>query len=588
MMALPALVLLVMMVPLRVSVPYADSWSFIGQHQMWVEGNFGWRNFFHKSGDHPCAVGKALYLAILHWLHGNVGLLPFVGWALSAVVAVCVIFLSRPLWRGNLAKGTVLMFCAGLTIFSASHGGMWTWDYAFQNYIPGACLAAGILVLSDGPLTRRRIIIAATLSVIATFSLGSGFLVGGLLSLLFWQRMGDIGTAKKAALCGAWLAFMGLVAGIAIKGFGPETQPPGIDVLFDRPLMRLHFAMILLGQMLGSGTVFETLRLSALFGILLSAVFVVCMIVIFRHRRERSWVTLTVPWLVFSFYGLANAALICAGRMGDSDDSFAAFTHKYALAERADAERFITYTLFFVLGIVFLVAAVMQHDGEPGVVQRWTKGAAAPAITIFIAAHLLNWKAGYHVMKLEEKIMKQERALLTFGGFVPPDPDHLWNSHTRNRTYGLARELSEQGRLPSVRFAPDAGLDSFQHSDAYTNRAGFNQPVQLEDGSWKLAGFCGLSNRDDSDLPELVLITAEVKPNSERIVAVAPPSLPETFLERRTQRRKYPEHFGGWSQTLEAAAMPEGLVTLRTYGFYHDAWQIRPIPGTHKLDIRAR
>src|SRR6476619_3848578 len=94
----PALVILYLLLPLRGSVPYQDSWRFVGQYADWIEGNYTWEAFFAPHYVHPSAVGKVIYFAVLHWLGGHVSVLPLVGWTLSLVIAICVSVLLRPLW----------------------------------------------------------------------------------------------------------------------------------------------------------------------------------------------------------------------------------------------------------------------------------------------------------------------------------------------------------------------------------------------------------------------------------------------------------------------------------------------------------
>src|SRR5580704_2044347 len=85
--AVPALVLLAMLVPLRVPVPMYDSWAFVHQYLEWTKGEYSWHEFFEKHGDHPSAVGKVLYFAVLQYMHGNVRLLILLSWVFLLVGA---------------------------------------------------------------------------------------------------------------------------------------------------------------------------------------------------------------------------------------------------------------------------------------------------------------------------------------------------------------------------------------------------------------------------------------------------------------------------------------------------------------------
>lgn len=563
----PALVLLMIMLPLRGTVPFLDSWRFVGQYENWVEGQYGWEAFFAPHYDHPCAVGKAIYFAVLHWLHGAVGFLPLLSWGFSAVIAACVCLLARPLWAGRPVRGAVLMFCANLTIFSAAQGEVWIWDFLFQNFIPGVCLAAGIFVLSSGGLGKGRVVAAALLSVIAAFSFGSGFLVGMLLSVLIWDGMRDKGVARRWLATGVWFAFTIAVAWAALMSSpGVGTR---LSVFLDRPGMRLQFILVLLGQMLGEGTMFEPQMLCAVMGGALVTVFIACMVFVFQRRHQREIVSASLPWIAFCLYGLANAALICAGRMQKSFNT-------------ALAERYGTFTLFFVFGTMFLAAVVMQHGDACSPFRRWVKRAVVPVLTLFIAAQVLNWDRGGQVMLLWNKRMEQDRARLAFMDVMPADPDWMTSRQTRPSTFRLAKALADQDRLRHVKLAPDKRMASFQRGGKVEKEyARFDKPVLLDDGLWKLGGIGGTSKTTAADL---IVITAESAGGDEQIIALTAPQLPDTFFEREAQTRKHPEHFLAWSQTVARASLPKGRLTLRAYIFDQDKQLVRPMDGTHQVD----
>lgn len=585
----PALTLLGMIWRLRVPVPYADSWAFVEQYLDWAGGKYGWGDFFAKHGDHPAAVGKAIYFAVMQWFHGDVGMLPLLSWALTLLVGGCVFLLGRSVWAGNPALGAVLMLCMSLTLFSTAQGGVWLWDFTFQNYIPGACLALGAVLLTKGENGVCMMALAALLSVAATFSFGAGFMVGVFFSILIWHGMHAKSLPRKLVVSGCWLVAHGMVAWIALKAFGPsgfteEGSHPGLMVLVDRPFMRIQFVLVLLGQMFGKGSVFEPLALSAVVGGALVLVFASCLAEILRRRKERAFFTACLPWLVFSLYGLCSALLICIGRMGPGTDTFASFNNIYALAERTMAERFIISTLFFVLGVVMLAAVVVRFsDGSPMV--RLMKKASIPALAVFLLLQISNWQSGAQMMRLENSLMKQEQAMLGFGPILKLDPDRLWNRQLKYHTFRLAKALSQTGRLHGVNFVTDNNIGYFHQGAALPmKRAKFDMCVLQQDGSRLLGGTCGMIDINMRDLPDLVVITAEVTGAGERIVGIGAPRLPETFFERKSQRMKYPGHYFGWSLILEPEQLPEGARTLHAYGLDSESRTVFPINGTQKVE----
>ena len=503
----PALLVLIMMWPMRVPVHHLDAWGFVQQYQHWLEGRLGWREFLAPHYVHPSAVGKAVYFAVLHWLGGNVDLLPLLTWVFSLVITGCIWRLSRPLWAGNQLRGAALTFLASLTLFSASQGEVWVWGFLFQNSIPGVCLVVGLTILSTGNLLGWRIAAAALLCVIATFSFGSGLMVGVLLAVLIWHRMPQKNLAQKALAIGAWLAFVGAVGWFALGV--PGTSDESIRAIpADRPLMRLQFLLILLGQMLGKGTVFEPQMLGAWLGGVLLIVFGACGAYIFLRWRDRDLVSAALPWILCALYGLGTATLISIGR-------------SYNSLTNALDERYIAFTLFFVFGTVFLAAAVIWHRETTGTLVQWMKSAAALGIVLFLVAQALNWERGGHAMKLKNKYMKQERAMLAFVDAVTPDAEWMDRRFGRKSAFKLVKFLAESGRLPGMKFAPDNRITHFQRGARLpTQWAQFDKPIRLDDGRWKLGGMGGVSGATAADL---ILITAEPATAEEQIIALAAP-----------------------------------------------------------------
>lgn len=564
----PALVLLILIIDLIIPVPYLDSWTYVGQYQEWMEGHLGWRKFFTRHYDHPAAVGKAIYFAVLHGLRGQVGVLPLLGWSLSMVIAAGVCRLAHPLWAENGRRGAALMFLANLIIFNAAQGSAWVWDFLFQNFIPGACLVVGMVVLSGERPRRWRLATAGVLSVIATFSFASGFLAGVLLAPWIWKARADKSLARRSLITLAWLAFVSFVAWVALSQprIGIEREAVSLEMLRDHPLMRLRGLLILLGQMLGKGTVFKPENLCAMLGGTLMLAFLACSALVFRHRRDRELVCAALPWITCCLYGLANAALICMGRTQRS-------------LTPVLSERYITFTLFFALGAMFLVATVVRLRDDIAV--NWLRKAAAPVSVLFIAALAINWKLGWQSMDLTHTRMAQERAMLAFMNVVPPGPEWVVSRQTRRTTLKLAKFLSANGQLPGVKPVADSRIEAFTRIEKAPEQwARFDTPERQSDGRWVLSGVGGLS---DSTPTHLILVTAQGAGETEQIIALAAPLLPDTFWERQAQRRKYPEHFLRWSETIDPASLPTGPVTLRAYALIYGRQAVLPINGIHTI-----
>jgi hypothetical protein len=551
---------------LRVSAPYLDGWAFVQQYQRWMEGNANAQILFQPHYVHPSAVGKAIYFAVLQWLGGDLSLLPLIMWAIAAAVTACICRLSRPIWVDRPYGGVALMSVVGLTVFSAAQGEVWIWGFLFQNSIPGLCLMAGLVLLSGPVSSWWRILVTALLNWIAIFSFGSGSLVGLLLAIPLWQQQQGRSVSRRWLAVCAWLVFTGLGAWLALGKVDASHELTSPMILLDRPWMRLQFILILLGQMLGKGTVFEPESLGALVGAALVIVFTACVACVFRFRRDRELVALSLPWMVCALYGLGTAVLICIGRSYNS------------LGNSLD-ERYSALTMFFFVGTMLLAAAVSCHLSSTITISRWMRRAAGPALAICLFAHAVNWQAGWNAMRLKYTSMAQESAMLAFVRILPPDSDWMDSRLTRKSSLSLAKYLVAKNRIPGVKFVSDDRVASFVLGKKVPAQwARFDKPVPLDGSRWKLSGTGGLSADDAADL---VLITAEPEGSEERIIGLAAPILPDAFFERGAQRRAHTEKFFGWEHVIAPASLSPGKLTLRAYIFEQDRQRLRPMEGVH-------
>jgi hypothetical protein len=445
-----------------------------------------------------------------------------------------------------------------------------------------------MMALARDPIRRWKVLIAGAAGALASFSFASGFLVGGLLAVLLWQRLRQWKPVARCLALLAWFVWVAATTLAAFSGPAPGSRHVSLSVLWDRPLMRLHFIVVLLGQMFGQGTNFEPFVLSAIAGSILLALFLFLVGSLLWRRRNQDLWDASLPGLILSLYGLCNAVLICIGRLGNSSDTFTAFNNVEALAERTDPERFITFTLYFPLGIILLLAARWRYSPEEGTFRRFSRSLAAPVIVLYVAALVLNWQQGWQLMKLENRLMAQERSMLSFGHLATPDRDRLWNIHMRGHTFDLALFLAKKGCLRCTIFPENTRIEKIAHGEIVPkNWSYMDPPVDLGQNQWQLGGMVGLPDKRASDLPELVVITSQVQGQPEQIAAIAAPWLPETFLYRRSQRLKYHRHYFGWSKIFDASNLPSGPVTLRAYAYEDDFLRVRSMEGVHTIQVSA-
>ncbi len=570
----PALGLLLLILPLRMQVPFEDSWAYVAQYRDWWQGEYGWQAFFAPHNNHPSAVGKFLYFVVLHWLGGDVSVLPLLAWVFSLVIAVAAAMMARPCWQGRPARGMLLMFAANLTIFTAAQGHAWIWDFIYQNFIPGAAFCAALGVLWRWPSSWMALAAAAVLAILATFSFGTGLLAGLLLLPMVWRHFPARGRVFSTVVSGAWLALMGVTAWVALKAFG-EAVNTGSEsrvtaLLGDSPLLA-QFFLVLLGYLLGNGATLEPGILCAVMGAGLVLVLAVALVRLWQIRREPGAVAGALPWLLIAFFGMGNAALIAYGRLRASLIS-------------AMAPRYVTFTLFFALGVLLLAAAVAHADRHGGWYRRLLRRAGPLLLGAFITMHALNWAHGWQHMRWEHERMRQDRAMLTFSKVLPLDGEVMWYLDDDHRTETLALFLESIGRLRGVRMVESTNLQDYSRKSPLLEKWAWLDVPVLKEGALHLQGACGVS-KDTVTLPELILITAQAEGATENVISFAIPRQPFDFYENEWLRRQHVAHYFGWERDLAVERFPKGRVTVRAYGYWTTGRSVRALSHEHVLDL---
>lgn len=564
---LPALALLVATVQWRARVPYYDSWTFVKQYQDWCEGIYGWQEFLAPHNAHPSAIGKALYFLALHIGHGDVGLLPLVSWTLSLAISLGVLVLSRPLWRGCSARGAGLMFLANLSIFSAIQGHAWIWDFTFQNFIPGACLVIGLLLLGSPHVSWWRWALAALLSLVSAFSFGTGFATGFLLLPAVFMALEQKKTSVRVALTLLGAVWCGAAGWLALNAFGRAGGSSPAADLFARPGACLQYVLAMLGHTLGRGTAMEPVTLCAVWGVVMLMAFSAVGWVLLRRRDavllRQSW-----PWLAFGFWAMLNAAAICIGRF-------------HASLETGMAQRYGTFMLFMPLGTMMLVATLGTVAAT-----GWWKKLAPVALGVLLVAQSLSWNAGLQGMELFHQKMISRKASLDFINALPPLPSVFWRLELSPDTLRGARYLAENGRLHDVVPFRDAAIESYPVNPEISSKWANWRLVSSALDSQEMRGTCGLS-KQLSGMADLVLITATPVGGPEKIIALVPPEPPEDFFEHAARRREFHEHYFGWRWPVDRSLLPSGKdVTLRAYAYDESKRKVRLIPGEAVLAAR--
>ncbi len=566
---LPAVVTLVLIRVWSVNTPYWDSWGFVGEFLNWRAGKAHFSDLFVPHGPHPSAPGKLIFWFALEVMRGDLSWLPVLAWLFSLVVALGVNAMLRRHW--NDVQRRWLMLLANSLIFTTAMGGTWIWDFVCQNYISGACLAAGFLMLTGSRAGEpSRILGCWALAAVAATSFGSGFFVGWLFVGAMVLRI-VVGNEPRR---GAWI-WVGMTCVVAVLltwlpslgRMATENQTgERIDWVAGHPTLLFQYFLIIIGTPLAHGTAFDPLNLATVIGGLVCILTIGCLIELWKRRSDGALLMAASPWLAFIAFGLINVLLVALARMGNSVWTAVSF-------------RYVGFTYFIMLGLALLLALLLRG--------RVRAVSLVPLITVFAVVQCLNWTWGASAMRHFHHTLLQSRAALDFCKILPN-----WGQRIRVKIgtipmEKLAPELAKYDRLKGVEFINDPLVSSLPmmknlKSGATTN-GNFDRLARDVDGTILAQGRwdTGLSL---ASIPDIILISAQKPGEEEKLIGFNFPTLPGDIFADSIRRRYHEDHFLGWSVPLDQQPSPPTPgTTLRAYAYFGSAHRARPMAGEFKL-----
>jgi hypothetical protein len=290
----------------------------------------------------------------------------------------------------------------------------------------------------------------------------------------------------------------------------------------------------------------EPSSLCAWIGAGLLGLFLVCVANLWRSRDGALWQA-ALPWLVACGYGGVNAALITYGRLR-------------VTMESALAHRYVTFTLFFTVGLLGLWWLLMRRH-------RWMAQWAPWLAAATVVLQMVTWTSGLNVLRVSATQMDQEKYALCFSKILPLEAPLIWQPNPAYPTTGLAIFLHSTGRLRGVDMLTNLDLAPLKSQRVINAKfANFDIIHRLSDGATVATGTCAL-NKGLIETPDLILITAQRLGQPEQIIGITNPQLPDIFLDRGLWRRMHPYHYFHWELTLDPALWAAGEITVRAYGF---------------------
>jgi len=328
---LPALVCFAYIYSFGVNVPFLDEWFFLGYYKDW---QLHQTNLFTilsvQHNEHRLGVAYLIELALAQMTHCNsvAQMFLFLGCrVVTAVLLIDLLIATHGRGRWSLLLGLPIV----LQLLSIRQWENLLWG--FQPCVGLSCMFSILVIwlLCKLPLTRGRVIAAASAAFLSTFSFASGLITWpiGFLILVCKNETGKEMFPKKILL---WSSLACLAFVLYFLTYHRVIHPIQTESENAPPLARLCFFVACLGNSIGVTR--HDCFIAGLMTIILIALSAVPLIKI--KSRQFFEVGSGV-----ALYGVACVALISLGRCGEHWD-------------RVTISRYSSLTCFVLVGLYLL------------------------------------------------------------------------------------------------------------------------------------------------------------------------------------------------------------------------------------------
>lgn len=360
----PLAVLTALAALFAVNVPVLDQWELVELFRKYHEGTVGFADFFAQHNEHRLFFPRLVMFGLAIASNWNVT------WEMAASIvlaATSFVFLYRILAQtlGRAAIRWVAAVIISLIWFSPIQFENWLWGWQLQWYLNTAGLVIAIWALSAwkaAPLWR--IAIAALAATLATYSLGSGFLVWLVCLPLLWC------SRPLRRFVWVWIVCAAMAIGIHYIGYQDPPNSPARSLALRNPLGFLQYVAIYLTHPLS-----PLLPATTIIAPLYAASLIAGLLYVYKHIKEH-FATLLLPWGVLGAYACLAAVSTAITRLGLG-------------VGQAYASRYTTIAGLLLIAFVVVLCALAEYRPQKRAARMvW---AALAAITVLV---VLNFAKG--------------------------------------------------------------------------------------------------------------------------------------------------------------------------------------------------
>jgi hypothetical protein len=338
--ALPAFIVLYVILHFGVNIPFEDEWEFSSLLQSFHTHHLTGAMLWEQHNEHRIFFPRLLMLMLANISHWNIRLETLVSLLLAAVsVTVLALIVRKSLARERLFAFTGVIAVSWI-IFSPVQWENWLWGWQIEWFLMIAAAVSTIwltLKAVRGPEVRYWWLGGAAVSaIIASYSLGGGiFIWAAILPILIGYKAGwrwVIG----------WSGLGVLATIVYLIGYHTPANDYPASLIIHQPFDFIRYFFTLIGRPLGNDIIS-----SSMWGLGLSFIFVLSLG--YLTRRGRAHILNALPWISLGIFALFVCGLTSFSRFG-------------AGVEQAMSSRYYAVSsLYLVAVIITALIALAQY-----------------------------------------------------------------------------------------------------------------------------------------------------------------------------------------------------------------------------------